>query len=68
MKRIEYELRERGMTQTALAEASGVNRVIISEILHDREKAWPKWRDAMATALGWPLERANELFEEIEVK
>lgn len=67
MKRIEYELRERGMTQTALAEASGVNRVIICSILHDKERVWPKWRDAMAIALGWPLDRADELFDEIEV-
>lgn len=68
MKRLEYEVRERGVTLTALAEMSGVNRVTISKILHGREVAWPKWRDAIATALGWPLDRAGELFEEVEVE
>lgn len=67
MKRLEYEMRERKVSQTALAEASGVNRVIISKILCGREQAWPKWRDAIAAALDWPLDRAAELFEEIEV-
>lgn len=68
MKRLEYEVRERGVTLTALAERSGVNRVTISKILHGREVPWPKWRDAIATALGWPLDRAGELFEEVEVE
>ena len=67
MKRIEYEMRERGITQTALADMAGVNRVTVNKILHGREKPWPKWRDAMAAALDWPLDRAAELFAEIEV-
>ena len=67
MKRIEFEMRERNMTQTALAEASGINRVTINKIMRGHETPWPKWRDAMAKALDWPLERAAELFEEIEV-
>ena len=67
MKRIEFEMRKREMTQTALSAASGVSRVTINKIMRGREKPWPKWRDAIAKALDWPLERADELFEEIEV-
>lgn len=65
MKRIEYEMRERGITQTALADKAGINRVTINKILHGHEKPWPKWRDAIASAIGWPLDKAAELFEEI---
>lgn len=68
MMRIEYEMRERDITQAALACQTGINRVTVNKILRGREKAWPKWRDAMAEALGWPVERAAELFEEVEVR
>lgn len=68
MKRIEFELSKRGMTQTTLADASGVNRVTINKILRGRETPWPKWRDAIARALDWPLDKADELFQEIEVR
>ena len=67
MKRIEYELRERGITQTALADKAGINRVTVNRILCGRETAWPKWRNALAAALDWPEERADELFMEVEV-
>ena len=39
MKRIEYELRERGITQTALADKAGINRVTVNRILRGRETA-----------------------------
>lgn len=68
MIRLEYEMRERGKSQAALAEETGINRVIINKIIRGHEKPWPKWRDALAQALGWPLENAADLFEEIEVQ
>ena len=68
MMRIEFEMRQRGVTQAALANMSNVNRVTINKIVRGREKAWPKWRDAIAEALGWPIDRAEELFEEVEVR
>ena len=68
MMRIEYEMKERDITQAALASQAGMNRVTVNKILRGREKAWPKWRDAMAKALGWPKDRAAELFEEVEVR
>ena len=67
MKRVEQVMKERGIKQTALADESGISRPLINRVLRGKEKAWPKWRDAMATALDWPLDRADELFEEIEV-
>lgn len=66
MKLIEQVMAERGISQTKLADASGVNRVTVNRILHGKEQAWPKWRDAMAAALDWPLDRASELFAEVE--
>lgn len=66
--RIEYEMKERGITQAALASRAGMNRVTVNKILRGRERAWPKWRDAMAEVLDWPVDRAAELFEEVEVR
>lgn len=68
MKRLEYLLREQGITQAEIAEKAGIHRMTVNKIIHGREKPWPKWRDAIATALDWPLDRAEELFQEIEVK
>ena len=68
MMRVEFEMRQRGITQATLANMSNVNRVTINKIVRGREKAWPKWRDAIAGALGWPIDRADELFEEVEVR
>lgn len=45
-----------------------MNRVTVNKVLRGRERAWPKWRDAMAEALDWPVERATDLFEEVEVR
>lgn len=67
MKRIEYEMRERGITQTTLASDTSINRVTVNKIIRGYEKPWPKWRNAIAKALDWPTDRAAELFEDVEV-
>lgn len=54
------------MTQTALAEKTGINRVIISKIAHGRETPYPKWSEAIAQALEWTGDPA-ELFEEVRL-
>ena len=65
MKAIEVLMKERGITKTALAKASGINRVCVSRVINGHERPWPKWRAAMATALDWPLDKADELFEDV---
>ncbi len=64
---LEYELRERRLSHVDLERQSGVNRVIISKIINGHEKAWPKWRNAIAVALNWPLDEADQLFKTIQV-
>ena len=67
MLKIEYLMHEQGITQTAFAESAGINRVLLNRILHGKLPPYPKWRNAIADAIGYdgdPL----ELFEEIEVK
>ena len=66
MLKAEYLMRRQGFTQTELSSASGVHRTIISRVLNGGLPAYPKWRDAIAEALGWEGDPA-ELFEEIEV-
>lgn len=67
MLRIAYLIHERGMSQTELAQRAGVNRVLLNRILHGKLPPYPKWRDAIAAAIGYDGD-PSELFEEIEVK
>lgn len=63
MLKVEHEMRRQGITQTELAERTGVNRVSINRIIRGKEQAWPKYRNAIAQALGWNG-NTSELFEE----
>ena len=65
MRRLEAELRARGISQSELARMTGINRVSINRMLHGKEVPWPKWRVAIADAIDWPVDRAAELFEEM---
>ena len=69
MLRVEYEARTRGFQFADIADACNVSKSLISRVVRGREKPYPKLRNGIAAALGWPTERAGELFEEItEVK
>ena len=68
MRRLELELRKRGITQVALAESAGIHRVTINRFL--REKQDPSFEpgrsaERIARALDWQ-EDAHALFEEVE--
>ena len=65
-KRIAFELKQKGMTQTQLAQAADVNEASLSRIIAGKEDAFPKRGQRIADALGWsgPYE---ELFEDVEV-
>ena len=67
MLRIEYELKNRGFSQTSLAEAVGCQRVSINRIVNGKERAYRNRGRRIARALGWPEDRFEELFEEIEL-
>ena len=61
----EREMQRRGITQTALARGAGLHRTKLNKILRGREQPWPKYRDAIASAVGWEGDPA-ELFEDVE--
>lgn len=65
VKKAEFLIRQRGYTQTAFAEQTGLSRTKLNLILHGREKPWPKYRNTIAEALGWNGDPA-ELFEEVD--
>ena len=67
MLRADYEMREQGLSQTQLSEITGLNRTSINRVMRGAQKPFPKWKTRIAIALGWPSEKADELFEEIEV-
>ena len=67
MLKAEYLMHESGKTQTDISIETGIGRVSINRVLRGELKPYPKYRKAFAKALNWPIERAAELFEEIEV-
>ena len=64
LTKAEVLLRQRGVSQTELAEGGGLSRVKLNRILRGREKPWPKYQGAIADALGWEGD-PSELFEEV---
>lgn len=63
---LEYKMRQLGMNQTDLSRASGVNRVVINRLLHGELRPYPKWRKAIADAVGW-TDDPQRLFDPLEV-
>lgn len=68
MRLIERVMAVRGITQTELANASGVNRVSVNRILRGKEQAGKKRKEAMALALGYSADYADELFRVEELR
>ena len=65
MLKVEYEARRQGKKQTEIGQACGVTVSLVSRVMRGKEEPYPKLRDGIARALDWPIERADELFEEI---
>ena len=67
MIRLEYELRQRGLTQTDLARMTGVNRVRITKTINGYENSYLSQDDrkVIERALGWPHD--GTLFQEVKV-
>lgn len=66
MLRLRYELFRMGISQRELSEMSGVSYTIISSIISGRYKPYPKWKNAIAEAIGWEGD-PSKLFEEVEI-
>lgn len=66
--RLDYLMREKGITQTELEKRTHVNRVTINRIARGHERPSEARAVVLAEAIGWPKERAAELFENVEVK
>jgi transcriptional regulator with XRE-family HTH domain len=65
MLRLKAERLKRGLSQTRLAAMAGIHPATLSRIETGRMYPYPGWRKRLAEALGWPVERADELFEEV---
>ena len=66
MIRLEYELRERGISQTEFADVTGINRTIINRLVCGALAPYPGWKSRIVDALEWQG-HADELFEEISI-
>lgn len=66
MLRLKAERMRRGISQRRLAEMADIHVVTLSKVENGRVYPYPGWRKRLAEVLGWPAERADELFEEVE--
>lgn len=64
MLKAEQMRRDRGLTITALAIASGLSDAVVSKVMRGALPPWPKYRNALARALEWTGD-PMELFEEV---
>lgn len=55
-----------GWSQSELSRRAGMHVSSMCAIERGRLIAWPGQRRSIAEALDWPLDRADELFEEID--
>lgn len=62
--RMEQERRRQGFSQAALARKAEMHQSSISAIEKRRLDPWPGQRRKIAASLGWPEDRADELFED----
>jgi len=58
--------KQNGWSQSVLSHRSGVHVSTISNIERGRLIPWPGQRARIAQAVGWPADRADELFEEVQ--
>lgn len=65
MKRLEFELRRLGISQSECARRARVNQTSISRIVNGKEPAFPHRGKRIADAIGWEDDPA-ELFEEVD--
>jgi len=66
MLRLTAERKARGLSMSAFARSAEMHISSISAIETQMAKPWPGQIRKIAGALDWPLDRADELFEEIE--
>lgn len=66
MRRIVERRKELGLSQSALARAAEMHLSSVSAIETGRLQPWPGQARKLAEALGWPVERAAELFDEAD--
>ena len=65
LKRLQAERHRLGLSQFQLGALASVHPVEISRLERGRIYPYPGWRKKLAEALGWPVDRAAELFEEV---
>lgn len=68
MLRLQAEREARGWSRAELARRARMHPADVGKL--EARKAWPypAWRRRLARAFGWPVSRADELFEEVEAR
>lgn len=66
MLRLIYLRKQLDINQSSLARRSNLHLPTLNAIEKGHSKAWPGQLASIASALGWPLERAAELMDEVD--
>jgi transcriptional regulator with XRE-family HTH domain len=61
--RFDAEMRAAGITQSEMGRRTGINQVTINEIARGRRRPSSERAHVLCEQIGWPIERADELFE-----
>jgi len=66
MRRIEAERRKQGLSQASLARLAEMHPTTVGQIENGYiGKPYPKQLSRLSAALGWSVDRAHELLEEV---
>lgn len=65
MLRLKFERLERKLSQQKLGAMANIHPSILSHLENGKIYPFRGWKERLAKALDWPIERADELFEEV---
>jgi len=64
---LKSERLRQGLSQAKLATRAGIHPDYIGRLENGKIYPYPGWRKRLAEALGWPVEQAEKLFEEVKL-
>ena len=65
MQRLEVERRRLGLTKSELARRAGLNQTTVIEATNGKRTPGATQLAKLAAGLGWPVDRAADLLEEV---
>lgn len=67
MLKVRVVMDDQDMTVSELSRITGITRQNLNAVILGRIPVYPKYEREIALALGWPIERAKELFHPVVI-